>query len=440
MLYNTASTKVHRVLFAIVLALAVGTGGLMSGLQSEIRTSSSVCLNEIFPKSCDSPFPDFVELYNVGADQDIYGWTIVINSTSYPLEGTIPSGGYVVVTGFDLPAPSQGACVRLLDASGSSIDQYCYRFPSCDLSFGRMPDGGSSWSDGLSPSPGESNAPVTETPILEPTATETPIPTPTPTASSAPTDMPTPAPTMTHTPTTAPSATNSPQPSRTATRTATPSLSLTPLPSATITRTPTTTTNQATATNTMAVVSSATATPSPTLSRTATPTLPASQARICLSEFLPAPRSVDWDGNGQADSRDEWIELYNASETDVDLGGWTLDDRAGQGSNPHVFAAGTMIASGGYAVFFLRDTGVALNNDGDEIRLLAPDGQLVDQVAYEHAQYDVSYSRTGTCTGAWVTDLVPSPGQANPVPTPSPTVTPSPRSPIYLPLAFRQAT
>lgn len=403
--YNAASTRIHRVLFVFVLALAVGTGGLMSGLRSEIRANASICLNEIFPKPCDSPFSDFVELYNLGTAQDIYGWALVINSTSYPLEGTIPSGGYVVVTGFDLPAPSQGACVRLLDASGSSVDQYCYRFPSCDLSFGRVPDGGSSWSDGLSPSPGESNAPVTETP--RPTSTATPLPT----------DTLTPLPTATRTFTTAPSATNSPQPSRTATRTVTPPTSVTPPPT-----TPTT--------------SPPTQTPTPTVLSTGTATItpPVSQAQICLSEFLPAPRSVDWDGDGQANSRDEWIELYNASETDIDLGGWTLDDRAGQGSNPHVFAAGTMIASGGYAIFFLRDTGVALNNDGDEIRLLAPDGRLVDQVTYERAQYDVSYSRMGTCTGAWVTDLAPSPGRANPVPTPSPP------SPIYLPLAFRPAS
>ncbi len=149
--YNAASSSVHRVLFVTILILVTSIA-LAAGWRPGTRADSSICLNEIFPKPCDSPFTDFVELYNLsGADINLSGWALVVNSTSFPLEGVVISHGYAVCTGFDLPAPSQGACVRLLDAAGSAVDQYCYRFPSCDLSFGRVPDGASYWSEGLVP-------------------------------------------------------------------------------------------------------------------------------------------------------------------------------------------------------------------------------------------------------------------------------------------------
>jgi hypothetical protein len=157
---------------------------------------------------------------------------------------------------------------------------------------------------------------------------------------------------------------------------------------------------------------------------------------VCISEFLPAPGSaVDWDGDGEANWKDEWIELHNASAKDLDLCGWMLDDRAGEGSQPYTFPAGTRLLAGGYHAYYLRDTGVALNNSGgDDVRLLAPDGTVVDIVSYEQTAYDVSYSRMGGCTGEWTMGLPPSPGQANPVPTATPTLA---SVPLYLPLLQR---
>jgi hypothetical protein len=132
---------------------------------------------------------------------------------------------------------------------------------------------------------------------------------------------------------------------------------------------------------------------------------------------MPAPSSVDWDGDGEANSKDEWIEVHNPSLSDLDLTGWMLDDRAGGGSKPYSLRPGTRLRAGGYAVFYQRDTGIALNNtDGDEVRLLTPDGIEVDVVHYEETAPDRSYSRTQGCSGAWLMILPPSPGRASPVP------------------------
>ncbi|MGC8880281.1 MAG: lamin tail domain-containing protein, partial [Anaerolineae bacterium] len=41
---------------------------------------------------------------------------------------------------------------------------------------------------------------------------------------------------------------------------------------------------------------------------------------VFINEILPAPRQVDWNGDGTPDRKDEWIELHNPGETPVGLG------------------------------------------------------------------------------------------------------------------------
>ncbi|MGA9349991.1 MAG: lamin tail domain-containing protein, partial [Anaerolineae bacterium] len=105
---------------------------------------------------------------------------------------------------------------------------------------------------------------------------------------------------------------------------------------------------------------------------------------VLLNEFMPAPHNVDWDNDGTADYNDEWIELYNAGQAVVGLGGWQLDDVAEGGSGPYTIPAGKIIPPGGFLVFFKRDTGVSLNNDEDWVRLLRPDGTVADEYHYTH--------------------------------------------------------
>jgi hypothetical protein len=158
--------------------------------------------------------------------------------------------------------------------------------------------------------------------------------------------------------------------------------------------------------------------------------------RVCLSEFLPAPKAVDWDGDGKANRVDEWIELHNDSQEDVDLGGCMLDDAAGEEWDPFVVPEGTMLLAGEYRVFYRCDTHIILNNDRDSVRLLAPDGVVVDAFDYEQTDYDLSFARLMGCSGGWVGGWPPSPGEPNATPTPSaPPSTPGMQ--LYLPLINR---
>ena len=122
---------------------------------------------------------------------------------------------------------------------------------------------------------------------------------------------------------------------------------------------------------------------------------------------------MDWDSDGAANDSDEWIEIYNCSGEDLDLGGCALDDIAIAGSAHFVFPSGTMLAAGAYRVYYQKDTGIILNNDGDSVRLLSPDGSVADMISYEQVVHDASYSRTRGCAGEWVSIWPPSPGKPN---------------------------
>ena len=149
-------------------------------------------------------------------------------------------------------------------------------------------------------------------------------------------------------------------------------------------------------------------------------------ARPRLNEHLPAPRDVDWDGDGVASRDDEWVELFNAGEEDLDLRGWQLDDLADGGSPPFVFPEGAEIPARGHLLVFKRESGLSLNNDGDEIRLLAPDGRLVDATTYGASRPDESWARLPEGEGTWRPDLPPSPGRANGLAPPASTAGASP--------------
>ncbi|MEW6232247.1 MAG: lamin tail domain-containing protein [Chloroflexota bacterium] len=184
-----------------------------------------------------------------------------------------------------------------------------------------------------------------------------------------------------------------------------------------------------TLTRTYTPVPGPTATPSATTWVGVTPTATAPPgnplAFIYINEVLAAPRYMDWASDGVVNSDDEWVELYNAGEEAVDLSGWFLDDALGDGSKRYQIPLGTSLPPKGYLVFFGKVTGLALNNDGDQVNLLWPDGRVADSTSYSKAHYDRSFSRARDGQEPWTEDYPPSPGRPN---QPAPTATPTPGS------------
>ncbi len=128
---------------------------------------------------------------------------------------------------------------------------------------------------------------------------------------------------------------------------------------------------------------------------------------VVINEFLPDPNTL---------YTEEWIELYNPQPLDADLSFYILDDIVGGGTNPYSIPPGTVIPAYGYLVFYQSATGIGLNNAGDTVNLLQPDGvTVIDSFTYSSSADDVSYGREYDGASTWTTFTKPTPGSANKV-------------------------
>ncbi len=106
------------------------------------------------------------------------------------------------------------------------------------------------------------------------------------------------------------------------------------------------------------------------------PTIPP----IVINEVLSASVPPDLDA----------IELFNPTETEVDVGGWFLTDDPAQPMKFRI-PAGTKMSAGGFAVFDESDfnptpglnTSFALSSDGDEVYLISGDA-ATNLTGYSH--------------------------------------------------------
>jgi hypothetical protein len=124
--------------------------------------------------------------------------------------------------------------------------------------------------------------------------------------------------------------------------------------------------------------------------------------KIIINEFLPDPDGSDLDG--------EWIELKNIGEEEADLIEWSLDDSE-DGSRSYKFKLETLVKPGGFYFINRKESGIALNNNFDSVRLLNPLGDLVDSVFYEETFEGKSYARGENNKFFWTNVL--SPGEEN---------------------------
>lgn len=120
----------------------------------------------------DGNSPDWIELYNAGNETiDLTGMYLTDNLNNptkwqFPEGTTIGAGDYLIVwadaDGGDLYASfgldANGEEVGLFDSDGVTlIDSVTFLKQIQDVSYGRLPDGGSSWNYLLSATPGYSN-------------------------------------------------------------------------------------------------------------------------------------------------------------------------------------------------------------------------------------------------------------------------------------------
>jgi hypothetical protein len=247
-----------------------------------------------------------------------------------------------------------------------------------------------------------------------------PLPTSTPTAT--PTQRPTTVPTVT--PTTTPTQRPTTLPTATATATRVPP---TPTPTVPPTTEPSPTQEPATATPTPSPTATPTSTetapsPTPTATATLTPTLSPlpGPAIVRLNEIFPAP--VLGASTSKREKDGEWIELYNTGKRAFDLSGWWVDDANAQ-TPPYRIPRKTVLPPRGFLVLYEGVTGLILNDSGDTVRLIRPDGQVVEQITFGPLPPNASYARDEQ--DLWHADWPPSPGAPN-SPAGLPTLEPAP--------------
>ncbi|MBN1818400.1 MAG: lamin tail domain-containing protein [Sedimentisphaerales bacterium] len=138
---------------------------------------------------------------------------------------------------------------------------------------------------------------------------------------------------------------------------------------------------------------------------------------VIINEFLTSNGSrapvdpakgelLDEDGDSS-----DWIEIYNVSNETLDLGGWSLTDKAAQ-PDKWQFPDGTILEGYSYLVVFaseknrtdpnaLLHTNFNLSKDGEYLALVRPDGTIssvyddyeydLDQFGYPPQERDISY-------------------------------------------------
>lgn len=159
--------------------------------------------------------------------------------------------------------------------------------------------------------------------------------------------------------------------------------------------------------------------PTPTPNPTSTPAV-TYPGGVYINEILPNPQG--------ADQENEWIELYNQNNFDVDLSNWQLKDTVGS-VKIFTIPTDTKILTNGFLIFKRPDTKIMLNNDQDGLLLINPLGNTVDSIIFLSAPLGQSYNLPAVKPApnwSWSTSLTP--GYTNIITIPIPKTSSKPLS------------
>lgn len=161
-----------------------------------------------------------------------------------------------------------------------------------------------------------------------------------------------------------------------------------------------------------------TPTPSPTPTPTPTPTPPECPSNpslsVVINEVFP----------GNANEQSSWAELYNRGSALVELTCWSVDTGSGTNFDAYLLPVGTQIEPGGFLVIGEAATVFPFPMSGT-VRLLDPDGDVVDEIDYTITGAGAAIARAPNGSSTWAIISTPTKGAANPTPTPTPSPTPT---------------
>ena len=144
---------------------------------------------------------------------------------------------------------------------------------------------------------------------------------------------------------------------------------------------------------------------------------------LYINEFMAQNDTTIADPDGSGGYPD-WIEIYNAGSSSVDLGGMYLTDDL-QNPTQWRIPDGVTIPAGGYLLFWADNdedqgdthTNFKLDSAGEEIGLFntAENGYAtIDTMIFGEQASDVSFGRSPDGAETWQSFSEPTPGAANP--------------------------
>lgn len=141
---------------------------------------------------------------------------------------------------------------------------------------------------------------------------------------------------------------------------------------------------------------------------------------VLINEFCPDNDSI-YENPDAPGEYDDWIELYNAGDADVDLSGFTMTDDVSE-PDEWTIPDGTVIPAGGFLMihadkeddtFGGTHAAFKLSSDGEAVALYAPDGDMIDAIAYGPTAEDRSRGRLEDGNASWVAFRGPTPDATN---------------------------
>jgi len=153
------------------------------------------------------------------------------------------------------------------------------------------------------------------------------------------------------------------------------------------------------------------------------------KAQLYINEFMA---SNDMAFPGPQGDHPDWIEIYNAGDEAVMLGGYYLSDDLTDPTKmfqiSSEFPDSVTISAGGYLLFFANsdpdwsvlNLNFKLGGGGEAIGFWNPDQVFVDSLTYGEQIADVSFGRYEDGTNNWYAMTNYTPGAANQNPAPAP--------------------
>ncbi|HMR56554.1 MAG TPA: lamin tail domain-containing protein [Cyclobacteriaceae bacterium] len=146
--------------------------------------------------------------------------------------------------------------------------------------------------------------------------------------------------------------------------------------------------------------------------------------QLFINEFLAVNTSCCADNSSGTNEFDDWIEIYNAGATPVNIGGMYVSDNK---ANPFKYQIPndqpslTTIPVGGFLIIWADNqpeqgalhADFALSSAGEDVGIYYIDGRTINDYTFGAQSENVSWGRTTNGTSTWKSFNTPTPGQSN---------------------------